>query len=175
MPLFSFEGASPTVDPAAFVAPTAVLVGDVTVEAEASVWYGAVLRADYAPIVVRRGANVQDGSVVHAAPGAGVDIGEGATVGHLCVVHGATLGREALIGNGATLLDGCTIGDRAMVAAHSLVAAGFDVPAATLAAGSPAVVKREIAGTAAEMWVDANPQAYRDLAARHRTGVAAID
>lgn len=174
MPLFSFEGASPTVDPTAFVAPTAVLVGDVTVEAEASVWYGAVLRADYSPVVVRRGANVQDGSVVHAAPGAGVEIGEGATIGHLCVVHGATVGREALIGNGATLLDGCVVGERAMVAAHSLVAAGFEVPPATLAAGSPAVVKREIAGTAAEIWVDANPQAYRDLAARHRDGVRPV-
>ncbi len=175
MPLFTFEGASPTVDPSAFVAPTAVLVGDVTVEAEASVWYGAVLRADYAPVVVRRGANVQDGSVVHAAPGAGVEIGAGATVGHLCVVHGATVGPQALVGNGATLLDGCVIGQRAMVAAHSLVAAGFEVPAATLAAGSPAVVKRPIAGTAAEVWVDANPQAYRDLAARHRSGVTALD
>ena len=79
MPLFEFEGRSPTVHPEAFVAPTAVLIGDVTVEAGASVWFNAVLRADYSPIVVREGANVQDGSVLHAPPGIPVDIGPGAT------------------------------------------------------------------------------------------------
>lgn len=69
MPMYSFEGRSPRVDPTAFVAPTAVLIGDVTVEAGASVWFNAVLRGDYAPIVIRQGANVQDGSVLHAPPG----------------------------------------------------------------------------------------------------------
>lgn len=69
MPLYAFEGTAPSVHETAFVAPTATLVGDVTVEAEASVWYGAVIRADYAPVVVRAGANVQDGAVVHAPPG----------------------------------------------------------------------------------------------------------
>src|SRR5438132_870107 len=103
MPLFSFEGKSPKVHPSAFVAPTAVLVGDVTIEENASVWYNAVLRADFAPIVVRRGANVQDCAVVHVTPAHAVEIGAGATVGHTCVVHGATLGEEALVGNGVTV------------------------------------------------------------------------
>jgi carbonic anhydrase/acetyltransferase-like protein (isoleucine patch superfamily) len=105
MPLFSFEGKSPRVHPSAFIAPTAVLIGDVTIEENASVWYNAVLRADFGPIVVRRGANVQDGAVVHVTPMHPVEIGAGATVGHTCVVHGATLGEEALVGNGATVLD----------------------------------------------------------------------
>ena len=83
MPLFSFEGKHPTVHPSAFIAPTAVLIGDVTVEENASVWYNAVLRADFSPIVIRRGANVQDGSVVHVTPLYGVEVGPGATVGHL--------------------------------------------------------------------------------------------
>ena len=90
MPLFAFEGREPQVSPGAWIAPTAILVGDVRVEAEASVWYGAVLRADFGPIVVRRGANIQDGSVLHGGDDPVTEIGEGATVGHLCVVHGAS-------------------------------------------------------------------------------------
>jgi len=97
MPLFSFEGKRPVVHPTAFVAPTAVLVGDVTVEERASVWYNAVLRADFNPIVVRAGANVQDCSVVHVTPRSGVEIGAGATIGHNCTVHAATIGEEALV------------------------------------------------------------------------------
>lgn len=103
MPLFSFEGRSPRIDPTAFVAPTATLIGDVTIEAGASVWFNAVLRGDYAPVVVREGANVQDGAVLHAPPGIPVDIGPGATVAHLCVIHGVHVGSEALIANHATV------------------------------------------------------------------------
>src|SRR5690348_6541549 len=77
MPLFSFEGLAPRVDDSAFVAPTATLVGDVIIEAGASVWYGAVIRADYAPVIVRAGANVQDNAVVHGAPGLTTDVGAG--------------------------------------------------------------------------------------------------
>ncbi len=115
--LFSFEGRSPRVDPTAFVAPTATLIGDVTIEAGASVWFNAVLRADYGPIIVREGANVQDGSVLHAQPDVPVDIGPGATVAHTCVVHSAHVGEEALIANHATVLDGAVIGERSLVAA----------------------------------------------------------
>jgi carbonic anhydrase/acetyltransferase-like protein (isoleucine patch superfamily) len=171
MPLFSFEGRSPTVHPDAFVAPTATLVGDVTVEAGASIWYGAVLRADYSPVVVRAGANVQDGSVVHGPPDAPTVVGPGATVAHLCVVHGAVLGEECLVANGSTVLDGAQIGARSLVAAHSLVAANAVIPEGVLAAGSPAEVKRRLEGTPAELWVRVNPQGYRDLAARHMSGV----
>jgi carbonic anhydrase/acetyltransferase-like protein (isoleucine patch superfamily) len=171
MPLYSFEGASPTVHPEAFVAPTATLVGDVVVEAGASVWYGAVIRADYSRVTVRAGANVQDGSVLHGPPDLPCEVGPGATVAHLCVVHGATLGEECLIANGSTVLDGATVGARTMVAAHSLVAAGAAIPAGVLAAGSPAVVKKPIEGTPAELWVQVNPGAYADLARRHRVGV----
>src|SRR5215475_11814623 len=121
MPLFAFEGREPQVSPGAWIAPTATLVGDVRVEAEASVWYGAVLRADFGPIIVRQGANVQDGSVLHGGDDPVSEVGAGATVGHLCVVHGAVIGEQALIGNGATVLDGATIGARALVAAGCTV------------------------------------------------------
>src|SRR6266513_2034763 len=128
MPLFELDGSAPQIHADAFVAPTATLVGDVTVEAGASVWYGAVLRADFAPVIVRAGANVQDGAVVHGPPGAPTEIGPGATVAHNCVVHGAVLEEECLIANGAIVLDGATIGAGALVAAGSVVAAGARIP-----------------------------------------------
>src|SRR5207253_8019146 len=102
MPLFSFEGKSPKVHPSAFVAPTAVLIGDVTVEENASVWYNAVVRADFSPIVIRRGAHVQDCSVIHVTPAAGSDIGAGSPVGHLCLIHQATLRHDCQVGHGST-------------------------------------------------------------------------
>jgi carbonic anhydrase/acetyltransferase-like protein (isoleucine patch superfamily) len=174
MPLFSFEGKHPTVHPSAFIAATAVLIGDVTVEANASVWYNAVVRSDFSPIVIRRGANVQDCAVVHVTPVHGVEIGAGATVGHLCTIHGATLGEECLVGNGATVLDGARIGARAMVAAGALVTPGTDIPDGMLAVGFPAKVRGAVAGTPAEQWVRLNPAGYQALAQRHRTGVTAL-
>src|SRR5690606_26147414 len=106
----------------------------------ASVWYGAVLRADDCRIVVREGANVQDNSVVHGTPDSVVEIGPGATVGHTCVVHGATIGEKALLGNASTMLDGTNLGAGSMVAAGSLVTPGTEIPSGVLAAGSPAQV-----------------------------------
>ncbi len=146
MPLFSFEGRAPTVSPEAWIAPTATLVGDVHVEAEASIWYGAVLRADFGPIVVRRGANVQDGSVLHGGRDPVTEVGEGATIGHVCVVHGAVVHAEALIGNGATVLDGAVVGARALVAAGATVPPGMEIPGGMLAAGVPARVLGPVTG-----------------------------
>lgn len=174
MPLYSFEGRAPQVHPDAFIAPTATLVGDVTVEAGASVWYNAVIRADYSPVVLRTGSNVQDGAVVHGPPNQPTEIGAGATVAHLCVVHGATLGRECLVANGATVLDGADIGAGALVAAHSLVPSGMHVPDGFLVAGSPAVIKRPVEGSPAEMWVKLNPPAYAELARRHAAGIEPV-
>jgi carbonic anhydrase/acetyltransferase-like protein (isoleucine patch superfamily) len=173
VPLFSFEGREPAIDPAAWIAPTATLVGDVTVEAEASVWYGAVLRADFGPIIIRRGANIQDGSILHGGLDPVTEVGEGATVGHLCVVHGAVIGAEALIGNGATVLDGVTVGCRSLVAAGCTVPPGMIIPADMLAVGVPAKIVGQVTG-GAKLWVESNPQIYRELARRHAAGVVAI-
>src|SRR6201984_3285260 len=156
MPLSSFRGRSAKVDPPAFVAPTAVLIGDVTVEAGASVWFNTVVRADYAPVVIRAGANVQDGSVLHAPPGVPTDIGPGATVAHMCCIHGAHIGAEALIANHCTVLDGAVIGARSLIAAHSLVVGGTQIPEAVLVTGAPATVEGPIAGTGAEVWGNLN-------------------
>jgi carbonic anhydrase/acetyltransferase-like protein (isoleucine patch superfamily) len=171
MPLFAFEGKSPRVHPTAFIAPTANLIGDVTVEENASVWYNTVLRADFNPIVVGRGANVQDCAVVHVTPAGGVEIGPGATIGHLCLVHQANVGEEALVGNSSTLLDGVKIGVRAMVAAGSLVTPGTEIPDGMLAMGAPCKVRGPLAGTPAGRWVQMNPTGYQALAQRHRKGV----
>jgi carbonic anhydrase/acetyltransferase-like protein (isoleucine patch superfamily) len=169
--IYEFEGKRPTIAEDAFVAPTATLIGDVTIEAGASVWYGAVLRGDCGPIIIRERANVQDGSILHCPPEVTTEVGRGATVAHQCVVHGAVLEEEALVANGCIVLDGARIGARSLVAAHSSVSAGTVIPPGVLAAGAPAVVKKELAGTPAEMWVQINPMFYPELAQRHRAGL----
>ncbi len=171
--LFSFEGREPKISPTAWVAATATVVGDVTIEDEASIWYGAVLRADFGPIIIRRGANVQDGSVLHGGTDPVTEVGAGATIGHLCVVHGAVIGAEALIGNGATVLDGVRIGRQSLVAAGATVPPGLTVPDGMLAVGVPARVAGLVAG-GAKLWVDSNPEVYRALARRHAAGVQPI-
>lgn len=174
MNLFEFEGKRPTVHPEAFVAPTATLIGDVTVEKGASVWYGVVLRADICGIRIAERANVQDNSVIHAAPDEVVEIGPGATVAHLCVVHGAVLEENALLGNASTMLDGSRLGAGSMVAAGSLVTPGTTIPPGVLAAGSPAQVRKPLDGTSAQMWVELNPPYYAELAQRHRSGITRL-
>jgi carbonic anhydrase/acetyltransferase-like protein (isoleucine patch superfamily) len=173
MPLFAFEGREPDVSPSAWIAPTATLVGDVHVETEASVWYGAVLRADFGPILVRRGANIQDGSVLHGGADPVTEVGEGATIGHLCVVHGAVIGAEALVGNGATVLDGAVVGRRAVVAAGATVPPGMVIGDGLLAAGVPARIVGELS-PGARQWVQTNPELYRELARRHAAGAEPV-
>lgn len=173
--LFEYEGKRPVVAPGAFIAPTATLIGEVIVEAGASIWYGAVLRGDEGPIVIRENANVQDGSVLHCPPTVTTEIGRGATVAHQCVVHGAVVEDEALVGNGCVVLDGARVGAGSLVAALSLVGPGQSIPPGVLAAGAPAAVKRDIAGTPAEMWVKMNPTYYPALAQRHVAGIRPID
>jgi carbonic anhydrase/acetyltransferase-like protein (isoleucine patch superfamily) len=174
VPLFAFEGKRPLVDADAWIAPTATLVGDVTVEAGASVWYGVVLRADYGAIIVRAGANIQDGSVVHGPPGPPVEIGAGATIAHGCVVHGATVGPEALVGNGAVVQDGARIGERAMIAAGALVPPNTVVEPETLFRGSAGKTAGPLS-EGARFWVESNPGAYQALARRHAEGVEPVD
>jgi carbonic anhydrase/acetyltransferase-like protein (isoleucine patch superfamily) len=170
MPLFSFEGRSPQVHPDAWIAPTATLVGDVVVEAHASVWYGAVLRADFGRIRIRTGANIQDNSVLHGGEDPETEVGPGATIGHMCVIHGAVIGAEALIGNGATVQDGARIGARTLIGAGSLVPPNAELPDEVMALGAPARVRGPLTQGAAR-WVDGNPSIYQDRPRRHATGI----
>jgi carbonic anhydrase/acetyltransferase-like protein (isoleucine patch superfamily) len=174
MPLYSFHGAGPKVDPSAWIAPTATLIGDVVVEADASVWYGVVIRADFGGTAyVRAGANVQDNSVMHVGDDGG-EVGPGATVGHLCVIHGCVIEEQALIGNGSTVQDGAVVGARSLVAAGSVVAPGTHVPPEVAAFGAPARDFRPLS-EGARWWVDNNPATYQELARRHAEGTHLIE
>ncbi|MGH3950355.1 MAG: gamma carbonic anhydrase family protein [Pseudonocardiaceae bacterium] len=172
MPMFSFEGTSPTVHADAWIAPTATLIGDVVIEAGASIWYGAVLRADFGKIIVREGANIQDNSVVHVNEGV-CEIGKNVTVGHMCLVHDCTIGDQALIGNGSTVLDKAVIGAKAMVAAGAVVTPNSEVPAEVIAMGAPA--KKHVPLTdSARGWVEQNAVIYQEIAKRHRDGIEPV-
>jgi len=144
MPLITFDGSAPDVAEDAWIAPTAVLVGRVTIGNGSSAWYGAVLRADGDAITVGAGSNVQDGCVVHADPGFPASIGDGVVVGHGAVVHGCTVEDGALIGMGARVLNGARIGAGSLVAAGAVVLEGTQVPPRSLVAGVPAKVRRPL-------------------------------
>jgi carbonic anhydrase/acetyltransferase-like protein (isoleucine patch superfamily) len=173
--IVEFEGKRPTVHPEAFVAATATLIGDVTVERGASVWYGAVLRGDICTIVVREGSNIQDNSVLHAAPGHTLTVGPHATVGHGCVVHGKDVQSKALVGNGSTILDNAVVGARTLVGAGSVVTPGTELPGGMVATGTPCKPVKPIEGTSSEIWVESNAEYYADLAARHAAGAQVVE
>ncbi|MER6424578.1 gamma carbonic anhydrase family protein [Streptomyces sp. NPDC001137] len=159
-------GREPKIDGEAFVAPTASVIGDVTLKAGASVWYGAVLRGDVERISVGAQANIQDNCTLHADPGFPVSIGERVSVGHNAVVHGATVGDDCLIGMGATVLNGAVIGAGSLVAAQALVPQGMQVPPGSLVAGVPAKVRRELSAEERE-GVTLNGTLYAELAKSH--------
>lgn len=152
----------------AFTAPMSVVVGDVTLAAGSSVWYGAVLRGDADSITLGAGSNIQDNCTVHADPGFPAHVGQGVSVGHNAVLHGCTVEDDVLVGMSATVLNGARIGKGSLVAAHALVPQGMQVPPGSLVAGVPAKVKREL--TAEELaGVRLNAAMYRELAEKHRT------
>lgn len=139
-----FRGHVPRIDPEAWVAPGAVIVGQVTLERGVTVWYNAVIRADHEPISVGAGSNIQDGAVLHIEHGQPVVIGRNVTVGHGAIVHSATIEDGALIGMGSTVLDGSRIGAQAVVGANALVTQNTTCPPASLLLGVPAKVVGQV-------------------------------
>ena len=137
-------GRTPDVNRAAFVAPNATVIGDVTLGAQSSVWYGCVLRGDINSIAIGDGTNVQDGTIVHLADDHGVRIGNHTTIGHAAIIHACDIGDECLIGMGATVLDGAKIGDRCIVGANALVTQRFVAPPGSMILGAPAKVVRPL-------------------------------
>src|SRR5436190_7852658 len=144
MALYSLGDLAPSIDPAAWVAPSADLVGDVRLAARASVWFGAVIRADNTPIMLGEESNFQDGAIGHSDPGAPLTIGARVTVGHQAILHGCTVEDEALIGMGARILNGAVIGAQCIVGAGALVTEGKVFEPRSLVVGSPARALRTL-------------------------------
>jgi carbonic anhydrase/acetyltransferase-like protein (isoleucine patch superfamily) len=173
-PLFALDGVSPTVAPDAWIAPTAVVIGDVEIGAGASVWFGCVLRGDTNRIRVGARSNIQDGSIVHVNPGAGMAclIGEDVTVGHMAVVHAATLHDGAFVAIGAVVLDGAVIESGGVLAAGAVLTPGKRIGANELWAGTPAKLVRVLGEEERARFALTAP-AYVANAARFRLGLAA--
>lgn len=134
----------PEIDPSAYIAEGAVVIGACTLKKNSSVWHGAVLRADINSIEVGEGSNIQDGTIVHLADDYGVKIGDHVTVGHAAMIHACEVGDECLIGMQATILDGAVIGAQSIVGAGALVTKGTVIPEGSLVLGAPATVRRAL-------------------------------
>lgn len=161
MPLYNLEGQGPQVHSTVFVAPSADLIGDVTVGQQSSIWFQSVLRGDVERIVVGERCNIQDGAVLHADPGFPCTLENEVTVGHRAILHGAHCGAGSLVGMGAIMLNGSRLGAGAMLAAGALLPEGAEVPAGMLALGIPAHVVRPVqAPTNAARYVN-NAGRYR--------------
>jgi carbonic anhydrase/acetyltransferase-like protein (isoleucine patch superfamily) len=144
MPLYAIDELAPALGPGAWAAPSADLIGDVRLGPRASVWFGAVIRADNTRILIGEESNIQDGAVGHSDPGAPLTIGPRVTVGHQAILHGCTIGEGALVGMGARVLNGAIIGDRCLVGAGALVTEGKRFEAGLLIVGAPARVLRPL-------------------------------
>lgn len=142
MAIYALDGVAPQVDPSAWVADSAQVMGAVTLGADASIWFGTVVRGDTETITIGRGSNIQDGSVMHADIGMPIVLGENVTVGHKVMLHGCTIGDETLIGIGAIVLNGAKIGRNCLVGAGALVTEGKEFPDGSMILGSPAKAVR---------------------------------
>ena len=162
----SFLEKSPEIHPSAFVAPSANLIGAVTIGEKASVWYGAVLRADIEQIVIGPGSNIQDGCVIHLESDQPTRVGQYVTVGHKAILHACSIDDEVLIGMGAIVMDGTTVGARSIIGAGALVTMHTKVPPGSLVLGAPAKVVKPL-DEATQKSIRGMAQNYVDLSRRH--------
>ena len=145
MPIYALDGVAPTIDPnAAWIAPTAVLVGNVHLGPEVGIWFGVVARGDIEPITIGARTNVQENSVLHTDSGFPLNIGANVTIGHGAIVHGGTIGDNSLIGMGATILNNAVIGRNCLIGAGALVTEGKEIPDNSMVLGSPGKVVKEL-------------------------------
>jgi carbonic anhydrase/acetyltransferase-like protein (isoleucine patch superfamily) len=157
------------IHPSAFIAPTAAVMGDVTVGQDASIWYHTVLRGDMAPIVIGAQSNIQDGTIVHVDEGIPCTVGQRVAVGHRVILHGCTVGDDSLIAMGSVLLNGVSIGSGSVVAAGAVVPEGMQVPPKSLVMGVPGRIIRSVDAALAAR-VQATWSHYVDEARAHRSG-----
>lgn len=161
--IIEYRGKRPKVAASAFIAPNAVLVGDVEVGEEASIWFGVVIRGDNGPIRIGKRTNVQDNAVLHVSEGSATILEDDVSIGHCAILEDCRIGRNALVGSNAVVLNGATVGEQSLVAAGSVVAMNAALPPRVLAAGAPAVVKREL-DAAAVAGLEHNGEEYVRLA-----------
>jgi carbonic anhydrase/acetyltransferase-like protein (isoleucine patch superfamily) len=168
MAIYELDGQGPDLpaDGNYFIADTATVVGKVRLKANASVWFGAVLRGDNEWIEIGEGSNVQDGSTCHTDAGFPLTIGKNCTIGHNAILHGCIIEDGALIGMGAIVLQRARVGARALVAAGAVVGEGVEIPGGMLAAGVPAAVKKELAGSS-QRWVETAALEYQSKRLRY--------
>lgn len=169
-PVFALDGIIPVVDASAFVAPTAAVIGDVTIGAETGIWFHCLVRGDMAFIRIGARTNIQDGTVVHVDTGLPTTIGDDVTVGHNAVIHACTLKDRAFVGISATVLDGAVIQEGGMLAAGGLLTPGKVIGPNELWAGAPARLLRVMTAEERRKF-DRNADVYRDLARRFRAGL----
>jgi len=165
---YSLGGKTPKIGASVYLAPNATVIGQVTLEEGASVWFGAVLRGDVDSISIGSGTNIQDGSVVHCDSGSPVSIGRDVTVGHSCIIHGCTIGDSCLIGMGSTILNGARIGENSLVGAGSLITEGKEFPPGSVIMGRPAKVVRQVGEHELAM-IRRGAESYRRNAERYAT------
>lgn len=165
--LIPFDGHTPSVHESAFVAPSATIIGDTSLGADSSAFYGVVVRGDTATITVGNGSNLQDNVVLHADFGFPTTIGDGVSVGHSAVVHGCTIEDNCLIGMSATVMNGAVVGAGSLVAGGAVVLEGAVIPPGSLVAGVPAKVRREMTEEELEH-VKRNASHYVELARKHK-------
>ena len=168
--IYALDGIVPSIHPSAWVADEATLIGKVVVEAEASVWFGAVIRGDNEEIRVGAGTNVQENAVLHTDMGYPLTIGANCTIGHKAMLHGCTIGDGSLIGMGATVLNGAKIGRGCLIGACALITEGKEIPDGSLVMGAPGKVVRQLDETARAKLI-ASAAGYQANARRFKTGL----
>jgi carbonic anhydrase/acetyltransferase-like protein (isoleucine patch superfamily) len=171
--IYALDGIAPRIDPTAWIADEATLIGKVVVEADASVWFGAQLRGDNEEIRIGTGTNVQENSVLHTDMGYPLTIGSNCTIGHKAMLHGCTIGDGTLIGMGATILNGAKIGSGCLIGACALITEGKDIPDGSLVMGAPGKVVRSLDATGRAKLL-ASAANYQSNARRFRADLSRV-
>jgi carbonic anhydrase/acetyltransferase-like protein (isoleucine patch superfamily) len=167
--LVTLDRTPPDVHPTSWVAPNAVLAGEVRLGEQASVWYSAVVRADLSPISIGARSNIQDGSVLHADPAMPLSVGADVTVGHRAVLHGCTIHDNVLVGMGSIVMNGAVVGSDSIIAAGTLIPEGLVIPPGSLVLGAPGKVRRETTSDE-RLLIGVSAGEYVKLALRHAQG-----
>ncbi len=170
MPIYALDGVEPTLADASWVAPDANVIGNVVLQADASVWFGCTLRGDNETIIIGAGSNVQENTVMHTDPGYPLTIGVNCTIGHKAMLHGCTIGNNSLIGMGATVLNGAKIGKNCLIGAGALITEGKEIPDGSLVMGAPGKIVRQL-DEAAVKGLTMSAQHYQANAKRFSAGL----